>query len=118
MGRDKRPAFTRHRMRRATVPLALSLALLLAGCGGHANVQVRSSGSPSTSVSTGASVNVQGRSTFGAMLAIGLLAGASHGGDRGLPSSARAPELEDSRRVLEHDCTKPIVDWSANLKCK
>jgi hypothetical protein len=105
-------------MRRGTVPLALSLALLLAGCGGHASVQVSSSGSPSTGVSSGSSVNIQGRSTFGTLLAIGLLAGVSYDGDRGMPRSARAPELNASRRVLEQDCTKPIVDWSANLKCK
>jgi hypothetical protein len=77
-----------------------------------------SSGSPSTGVSTGGSVSVQGRTTFGTLLAIGLLAGVSYDSDRGMPTSARVPELDASRRVLEQDCTKPIVDWSANLKCK
>jgi len=33
-------------------------------------------------------------------------------------SSRRPPELDASRRVHEQDCTKPIVDWSANLKCR
>ena len=28
------------------------------------------------------------------------------------------PELDSSRRVNEQDCTKPIKDWSANLKCR
>jgi hypothetical protein len=113
MGRDKRPPFTRRR-----IAAGILLALCVAACGGNSNVQVTSSGSPSTGVSTGGSVNVQGRSTFGALLAIGLLAGASFGSDRGMPPSARAPELDASRRVLEQDCTKPIVDWSANLRCR
>lgn len=34
------------------------------------------------------------------------------------PSSRRPPELDAGRRVHEQDCTKPIVDWSANLKCR
>jgi len=33
-------------------------------------------------------------------------------------SSRRPPELDANRRVHEQDCTKPIVDWSANLKCR
>jgi hypothetical protein len=28
------------------------------------------------------------------------------------------PELDAGRRVHERDCSKPIADWSANLKCK
>ena len=28
------------------------------------------------------------------------------------------PTLDSSRRVNEQDCTKPIKDWSANLKCR
>jgi hypothetical protein len=123
MGRDKRPSFTRHGMKRAIVPLALSLAVLLAGCGGHANVQVNSSGAPATGVSTGGSVNVQGRSTIGTLLAIGLIVGVSYDDARGMPRSAHVPylahvpELDASRRVLEQDCSKPIEDWSANLRC-
>ena len=36
----------------------------------------------------------------------------------GSASSRRLPELDAARRVNEQDCTKPIVDWSANLKCR
>lgn len=85
-------------MKRGIVPLALTLALLLAGCGGHSNVQ--------------------GRSTFGTLLAIGLIIGVSYDGDRGVPRLARVPELDPLRRVLEQDCTRPIEDRSANLKCR
>jgi hypothetical protein len=28
------------------------------------------------------------------------------------------PPLDPARKVLEQDCTQPIVDWSANLRCK
>lgn len=33
-------------------------------------------------------------------------------------SSRRPPELDASRRVHEQDCTKPISDFSANLRCR
>ena len=36
----------------------------------------------------------------------------------GASPSRRPPELDASRRVHEQDCSKPIVDWSANLKCR
>jgi hypothetical protein len=36
----------------------------------------------------------------------------------GASPSRRLPELDGSRRVHEQDCTKPIADWSANLKCR
>ena len=29
-----------------------------------------------------------------------------------------APEMLAERAVAERDCTKPIEDWSANLKCR
>jgi len=118
---------------RGIMPLALSFAVLLAGCGGHANVQMNSGGAPASGASTGGSVNIQGSSTFGTLLAIGILVGMSYGSDRtvedsgarstarssyAMSPSGRVPELDPSRRVMEHDCTKPIEDWSANLKCK
>jgi len=113
--------------------LALSFALLIAGCGGHSNVQLASSGSPSTGVSTGGSVHVQGRSTFAALLAIGILAGASYASDRDYESAGMqhrsspfmpmqrdlpVPELDATRTVNEQDCSRPIENRSANLKCK
>jgi hypothetical protein len=91
------------------------LAFCVAGCGGNSYLQLNSSGSPSTGVSTGGSVSVQ----VGALLVIGLLAGISYESDRGTATpEKRAPELDAARRVNEQDCTKPIEDWSANLKCR
>ena len=85
----------------------LSLALLLAGCGGHSNVQVASNGVPAT----GGPVNVQGRSTLGLLFMIGVVSGTGH-------ESNRQYEMDGTRKVNEQDCSKPIVDWSANLKCR
>jgi hypothetical protein len=36
----------------------------------------------------------------------------------GSSPSRRLPELDANRRVHVQDCTKPITDWSANLKCR
>jgi hypothetical protein len=33
-------------------------------------------------------------------------------------SSGPAPKMLGERTVAERDCTKPIEDWSANLKCR
>lgn len=132
MGRDQRPPFARHGLMRARVPLALSLAVLLGGCGGHANVQSTSGGGAGT-VSGGTSVNVQGRSNFGNLLGLGFLVGVSYGSERGVShfssnpfmaisgadSPARGiPEPDPSRRIAVQDCTRPIEDWLANLRCK
>jgi hypothetical protein len=113
--------------------LALSLALLLAGCGGRSNVQLASNTVPTGGVSTGGAVQVQSNSVLGVLLAIGVLMGASYASDRQreadgpgyrsnafLPSqdSVLAPAMNGSRSVNVQDCTRPIVDSSANLRCR
>ena len=113
--------------------IVVSFALFAAGCGGHSNVQFSSSGSPSTGVSTGGSVHIQGRSTVGVLIAIGILAGASYASDRDYESygiqrrssvftpmqrNLPVPELATTAPVKEQDCSKPIENWSANLRCK
>lgn len=113
MGRHQRPPVARGR-----VAASVLLALCVAGCGGNSYVQASSSGSPATGVSSGGSISVQGRTTFGALLAIGILAGMSSRSEPGVLPPDRAPELDASRRVLEQDCTRPIEDWSANLRCR
>ena len=137
MGRDQGPPFTRHRLMRAAVALALSLAVLLGGCGGHANVQANSGGGSAGAAPGGTTVNVQGRSNFGNLLGIGILIGVAYGSEdgsgragpyyssnpfmaiSGASSSAdRVPEPDPTRRIAIQDCTRPIEDWSANLKCR
>jgi uncharacterized protein YcfL len=71
---------------------ALLTALALAGCSSNAHVQ---------------------HDNAAMLIGLGIAAG--------LMSEAQplpAPELAPSRRVNEQDCTKPIQDWSANLKCR
>lgn len=103
--------------------LALIAVLLIAGCT-HASVQMNSGGGAAvttTSVSTGYSG--RGSAAMWALIGIGLIA-AQYGDsqaarERGLedPGVPVRP-LDDARRVHEQDCTQPIKDWSANLKCR
>jgi hypothetical protein len=92
--------------------LTASVVVLLAGCGGNGNVQVNSSGAST------ASASVPGYSRVGTLLSIVFLGGLAYESERAMPSSVRVPDLDPLRRVVEHDCTKPIEDWSANLKCR
>ena len=98
---------------------AVALVLLLAGCGGNANVQANSS----NGAASGA-VGFPGRASLGTLLSIVFLVGVSYDSDREMERTARfpgglhAPELDPSRRVVEHDCTRPIEDSSANLRCR
>jgi hypothetical protein len=113
------------------------LAAMLAGCSAHTSLRIGSGATsiaPGTSVtSSAAGVSVQSTSTAGALLAIGVLAAATYGsesGDYGIryranpflalePNTPRAaPPLDGSRRVNEQDCTRPIADASANLRCR
>ena len=110
-------------MTHASVTLAMALALLLSGCGGQSYVQVNSNGS-SSGASSGASARFPGSSTMAALFSMVFLAGVSYEGSREMPRSAHepyhsfAPEPDPARRVAVQDCTKPIEDWSANLKCR
>lgn len=118
MGRDPRPIAARNRMMRAWI---LPLALLAGGCGGHANVQLSSGGS---------SAGVHGSSSAGTLIGIGVLgaimyAESDDGGIRyraspfdAIGPARPAPQLDPARRVLEQDCSQPIEDWSANLRCR
>lgn len=103
--------------------LGLVLVFLLAGCT-HASVQMNSGGGVTT---TGASVSAgysgHGSAALWALIGIGLVA-AEYGGnsaarERGLePGRAGERTLDAARQVNEVDCTKPIENWSANLKCR
>jgi hypothetical protein len=122
MGRDQGPLVTRRWMIAGT---AVALAALLAGCGGNANVQANSNNG-----AVSGSVSLPGRTTLGTLLSIVFLAGVSYESDREMARSERVPygahssypapvpDLDPSRRVVEHDCTRQIEDWSANLRCR
>jgi hypothetical protein len=69
---------------------------------------------PGSSVTGGATgLRIQGGS-LGAVIAAGVIAAAASESGRTAP----APELAPGRLVNEQDCTKPIEDWSGNLKCR
>ena len=125
MDRRTRPAFARRRPRRGLArAVVLPLALLSAGCGGHANVQIQGSGVPGlATVPAGTAVgggslgaSIQGGSAAGALLAIGLLGATVFSQSDRLPH--RPPALDPARTVNEQDCSRPIENPSANLKCK
>lgn len=96
-----------------------ALALFLAGCASHGQV---SGGS--------GSVGFQINSSRAALIAVGILAIVSeHEREEGYshsnpltafdPAAGRAvPPMDASRKVNEQDCSKPIEDWSANLRCR
>ena len=110
--------------------LAALLCALFAGCSSQANVRsglASGAGAPASSASAGSQFNahVQSGSIVGTLLAFGLLAAAWHGEDRerygfgAFPgASAPVPPLDESRRVNQQDCTRPIEDGAANLRCR
>jgi hypothetical protein len=68
-------------------------------------------------------IAVSGSATTRALLGMFLVAaeygrseGARERGLEGKPESAGP--MDENRSVNLVDCTKPIADWSANLKCK
>jgi hypothetical protein len=96
--------------------------LLLAGCA-NSSVQLSTSGTQPV-------VRAQGSSALGGLIAIGVLGGLAYESERDgtrvranpfdafSMSPPPPPALDPSRRVLEADCTRPIEDWSANLRCR
>ena len=65
-------------------------------------------------LSSGCAVGVAASSgvatVVNAVFLIGVSSGSSYVGP--------VPELDPGRRVIEQDCSKPIEDSSANLKCR
>jgi len=110
--------------------LAALLCALFAGCSSQANVRAVFSGGAgvqagSASAGSQVSASVQSGSVLGTLLAVGILAAAWYGEDRerygfgAFPgASAPVPPLDESRRVNLQDCTRPIEDGTANLRCK
>jgi hypothetical protein len=91
----------------------LGLVLLLGACA-HSSVRVDSAGATVTT-STRVSAGYRGDPVVAAwaLIGIGLIASQSPA----MRSEPRAAP-DASRQVNAVDCTKPIEDWSANLKCR
>jgi hypothetical protein len=115
---------TRPTVARCRIAGALAFALCAAGCSNNSYVAYSSgsiAGSP-----TGTSAYVQGStsSSGAAFAAIFLLHWAllNERWDRGAgmygSSAVPAPPMDETRSVNTQDCTRPIEDWSANLRCR
>ncbi len=93
--------------------VALLVAVLLAGCA-HTGVAINSSGAAAAGTTTVSGSVAASGSGAAAFVLFAIAAVAIHSTELISPP----PELDDRRRVNEQDCSKPIKDWSANLKCK
>jgi hypothetical protein len=122
MDRRKRSPFTRCR-----VAGTLVLALGLGGCNGNANYVITgSTGGSAAGVPAGTTGYVQAStsSSSAAFAAVFLLHWSllNERWDRGTgmygSSTIPAPPMDETRTVNTQDCTQPIEDWSANLKCR
>lgn len=119
MDRRSRSPYPRHALNLVTVLLCASLA---AGCG-HGSIRVNGSGGapvavpPAGTSASGGSVsgNLRHSSDFSALLALGLLVGIAYGTEH---QQRDVPVMEPARQVSEQDCTRPIEDRSANLRCR
>src|SRR3989475_8184104 len=93
--------------------------VFIAGCS-HGQLQFSSGAASTTSggtaiSSSSAGLNVQASgSTAAALIGLGIAGAVIYRSE----ASGRAPELAPVRRVNEQDCTRPIEDISANLKCR
>jgi hypothetical protein len=107
---------------------ALSAAALLAGCA-STSIGLRSTNSPSLggapaaggSYSTVAiNADVSPGAFFGLAL-LGYLAAAVQNDYRrmsGGPSWRKPPDLVEGRAIAERDCSQPLGQMEANLRCK
>jgi len=70
---------------------------------------------------SGGALYVQSGPVIGAMLAAAVLAAnvdARNDFSSGILPNSPAPEMLADRAIADRDCTQPIEDWSANLKCR
>jgi len=95
--------------------MILSVALLSACT--HASVVATSGGATTTVTSTSVAVSSSGGSA-GTIVLLGIVLLGLEAANPVQPLDPRPPALDPQRRVNEVDCTKPIADWSANLKCR
>lgn len=99
------------------------LVFLVAGCT-HVSVQ-GSAGGGATTTATRVSAGYHGHGSAAAwaIIGIGLIAAEVGGSEaaraRGLEAHAGPTRpMSPTRSVNEVDCTRPIGNWSANLKCR
>jgi hypothetical protein len=94
---------------------ALVAALALAGCNANYSGHVSSFGAPAAPPPSASFTAVRTGTGGGVLLPLLML------GSLGMASGVlyiRDPEMHPERRVVERDCTQPIEDYSANLRCR
>jgi hypothetical protein len=67
---------------------------------------------------SGGALYVQSGPALGAILAAAVLAANVDARSGSSPGMGPVPEMLADRTIAEQDCTQPIEDWSANLKCR
>lgn len=120
MDRRTRSPFARRRLAGA-----LTLALALGGCG--SNTYVRYSSTSSTvGLPGGTTGYVAGSTSSASVAAVAVfllhwsLLNQHWDSEAGMvgASTQPVPPMDEARTVNTQDCTRPIEDWSANLKCR
>lgn len=116
-------------MKPALATAVLSAAVLLAGCAGT-TIGLHSSDSPALrgsapapgSAYSSAAVHAQiGSNAYFSLLFLGYFAAGVH--DDSLnwsdaPAARKPPPLAEDRAIAERDCTLPMPQNGANLRCK
>lgn len=102
VGQTSRMARMRH--------LVLVLAVLAAGCASQTRISAGEGGAAGVRFG----LDVHSGSALGPVIAIGVI-GAAYGSDS---EPTKPPPMLEGRRVGEQDCTRPIEDPSANLRCR
>jgi hypothetical protein len=95
--------------------VALALTLILAGCHAHTGVGF-ATGTPGALAPASASVSVHAGPALGALIGLGIIAAAAR--EDWETTERLAPPLDATRRVAAQDCSRPIEDPSANLRCR
>jgi hypothetical protein len=94
---------------------ALLASLALAGCNANYAGHVSTFGAPASAPPAASFKAVHVGTGGGVLLPLLMLA------SLGMASELlyiRDPEMHPDRRVVEHDCTRPIEDGAANLRCR
>lgn len=94
------------RMRR----LVIAFAVLAAGCASHTRISAGEGGAAGVRFG----LDVQSGSALGPIIAIGAL-GAAYGSGS---EPTKPPAMLEGRRISEQDCSQPIKNPSANLRCR
>jgi hypothetical protein len=120
---------------RAAAIVAAALALLTGGCGGWDYAMGASYGTPAVAPASGSAAATTGAVIAGgtglfvsislSTAAANVMAAATGAAiyaamlqESGEWRSWGGPPMLEGRTINEQDCTKPIVDTQANLKCK